>query len=215
MIKFGHGSMTFGRIMPLLLSKYIMKFSVCVHYLTNSITHSTQIWHIEMLNKCAGQIWIWTRFNGFLCRVKSLSIIWNFQFLIIISPTVLHIQLKFDVCIFQRNEQVKFKFGHGLMIFGRIVSPFTLKIIWNFQFSFIISSRVLHIQLKFEIWIRQKMCRSSLNFVMVRRFLAELCPLTLKKKRNFQFPVIISPTVVHIQLKLKIWICHTNALVSF
>jgi hypothetical protein len=44
---------------------------------------------------------------------------------------------------------------------------------------------------------------------------------TLKKKNgNFQFPFIISPTVVHIQLKLKIkklkiWICHKNALVNF
>jgi hypothetical protein len=39
-------------------------------------------------------------------------------------------------------------------------------------------------------------------------------PLTLKKG-IFQFPFIISPTVVHIQLKLKIWICHKNALVNF
>jgi hypothetical protein len=37
------------------------------------------------------------------------------------------------------------------------------------------------------------------------------------EKGNFQFPFItcISPTVVHIQLKLKNWICHKNALVNF
>jgi hypothetical protein len=35
------------------------------------------------------------------------------------------------------------------------------------------------------------------------------------KKGNFQFPFIISPTAVYIQLKLKIWICHKNALVNF
>jgi hypothetical protein len=45
--------------------------------------------------------------------------------------------------------------------------------------------------------------------------LAELTPLTLKKKGNFQFTFFITPTVVHIQLKLKIWICYKNALVKF
>jgi hypothetical protein len=45
--------------------------------------------------------------------------------------------------------------------------------------------------------------------------LAELCPFNFEKKGNFQLPFIISPTVVHIQLKLKIWICHKNALVNF
>jgi hypothetical protein len=57
--------------------------------------------------------------------------------------------------------------------------------------------------------------RSSSNFVMVRWVLAELCPFNIDKKGNFQFPFIISPTLVHIQLKLKIWICHKNALVNF
>jgi hypothetical protein len=55
--------------------------------------------------------------------------------------------------------QVKFEFGHGLMIFG---SPFYFE-----------------------------------------------------KKGNFQFPFIISPTVVHIQLKSKISTCRKNTLVKF
>jgi hypothetical protein len=46
-------------------------------------------------------------------------------------------------------------------------------------------------------------------------FWQSYAPLTLKKKGNFQFPFIISSTVVHIQLKLKIWICHENTLVNF
>jgi hypothetical protein len=45
-------------------------------------------------------------------------------------------------------------------------------------------------------------------------FWQSYAPLTLKKG-NCQFPFIISPTVVHIQLKLKIWICHKHALVIF
>jgi hypothetical protein len=84
--------------------------------------------------------------------------------------------------------------------------PFTLKIIWNFQFRFIISYRVLHIQLKIDDghMVKIECCHGLM-------FLAELCPFNFEKKGNFQFPFIISPTVVHIQLKLKIWICHQNA----
>jgi hypothetical protein len=41
MFEFGHGSMNFGRVMPLLLEND-MKFSVSVRYLPNGITHSTQ-----------------------------------------------------------------------------------------------------------------------------------------------------------------------------
>jgi hypothetical protein len=38
------------------------------------------------------------------------------------SHLLLHIQLKLNICICQRNAQVKFEFGHGSMIFGRVMS---------------------------------------------------------------------------------------------
>ena len=49
-------------------------------------------------------------------------IIW---FPFIISATVQHNQLKFDIWIHHRKMQVKFEVGHGLMIFDR-VSPLEL-----------------------------------------------------------------------------------------
>jgi hypothetical protein len=143
----------------------------------------------------------------------TLKMIWNFQFPFIISPNVQYIPLKLDIWMRQMNAQVKFKFGHGSMIFGfhfesnmkfsvyvyylpnsttystqiwhmdmflecpgqvRIWSwfnvfwqskaPFTLKIIWNLQFLFIIYPTVLHIQLKFDIWICQRNGQVKLKF---------------------------------------------------
>jgi hypothetical protein len=100
-----------------------MKFSVSVHYLPNGTTHSTQTWHMDTSKECAGQVQIWSWFSDFWQSYApfTLKIIWNFQFLFIISPTVQHIQLKFDIWICFWNAQVKFKFGHGSMIFGRVM----------------------------------------------------------------------------------------------
>jgi hypothetical protein len=53
-----------------------------------------------------------------------LSVILSFrhhQFPFIILRTVAHIQLKFDIWICHEKIQVKFEFGHGLMIFGRVM----------------------------------------------------------------------------------------------
>jgi hypothetical protein len=106
-----------------------MKFSVFVHYLSNSVTHSIKIWHMDMSKGSPGQDWICLWFDDFWQSYApfTLKIIWNFQFPYIISPTVLHIQLKFYIWICQRNAQVKFEFGHGLMIFWQSYAPFTLK----------------------------------------------------------------------------------------
>jgi hypothetical protein len=54
------------------------------------------------------------------------------------------------------------------------------------------------------------MCRSSLKLVMVRWFLAELCPFHFEKKRKFSFSVHFLPNGVHIQLKFNIWICYMS-----
>jgi hypothetical protein len=43
------------------------------------------------------------------------------QFPFIILRTVAHIQLKFDIWICHKIIQVKFEFGHGSMIFSRIM----------------------------------------------------------------------------------------------
>jgi hypothetical protein len=86
---------------------------------------------MDMSKECAGQVGIWSWFDDFWQSYSpfTLKMIRNFQFPFIISPTVVHIQLKFDIWIRQKYVQVKFKFGHGLMIFGRVMPPFTLKMI--------------------------------------------------------------------------------------
>jgi hypothetical protein len=91
-----------------------MKFSVSVYYLPTGTTHSTKTWHMDMFLECPGQVRIWSWFNDFWHF--TLKIIWNLQFLFIIYSTVLHIQLKFDIWICQRNGQVKLEFGHSSMI---------------------------------------------------------------------------------------------------
>jgi hypothetical protein len=137
-----------------------------------------------------GQVWIWSWFNDFLLSNVpfTLKIIWNFQFLFIISPIVLHIQLKFDVSIFQKNGQVKFEFGHGSMIFGSFV-PFTLKIISNFQFPFIISTMVQHIQLKFIIWICHDKIQVKFEFGHGSMIFGRVMPLLLWNDMKFSVSV--------------------------
>jgi hypothetical protein len=72
----------------------------------------------------------------------------NVQFpFIFISPTVVHIRPKFDIWIRQGNAQVKMKFGHGLIIFCRVM----LLSLRNVQLPFILSTTILHIQLKLKI----------------------------------------------------------------
>jgi hypothetical protein len=51
----------------------------------------------------------------------------NFQFTFMISQTVVHIQLTFDIWVRQQNAQVKIEFGHGSKYFGRVMPPLDLK----------------------------------------------------------------------------------------
>lgn len=43
------------------------------------------------------------------------------QFSIIISTTIVHIQLKFDIWMYLINKQVQFEFYFGPVIFDRVV----------------------------------------------------------------------------------------------
>jgi hypothetical protein len=52
--EFGHGSMIFGRVMPLSLWEN-KKFSVSIRYLFNGSIHSTQIWHMDTSKEWEGQ----------------------------------------------------------------------------------------------------------------------------------------------------------------
>jgi hypothetical protein len=74
--------------------------------------------------------------------------------------------------------------------------PFTLKKIWNFQFRFIISSKVLHIQLKIDYG-------QKANFVMVRCFWQSYAPLTLKKKRKFSVSIPYLPNSCTYSTEIK------------
>jgi hypothetical protein len=99
-------------------------------------------------------------------------------------PTVVHIQLNFKIWIRQSNTQVKFKFIHGSMIFGR-VKPLSLKIIWNFQFPFIISRTVIHIQLKFNIWICERNAQLKFEYGPGSKIFGRVMPLSLWKQYEF------------------------------
>jgi hypothetical protein len=92
--------------------------------------------------------------------------------------------------------------------FWQSYAPFTLKIIWNFQFPFIISLTVQHIQLKLDIWICFWNAQAKFEFVMVQWFLAELCPFHFENNMKFTVSVHYVPnSVTIIQLKFDIWIC--------
>jgi hypothetical protein len=150
--------------------------SVSVHYLSNSCSHLTQIWHIWIYHeKIQVKFRIWSWSNDFW---QSYALWLNFQFPFIISPTVLHIQLKFDIWILQRDVLVKIEFGHGLMIFGRVM-PLSL---WNnmkFWVSFIISPTVVHILLKFDIWIWQRNVQVKFEFSHGLMIFGRVMPLSL------------------------------------
>jgi hypothetical protein len=51
-----------AELCPFYYQKY-MKFSVCIHYLSNGITHSTQTWHMDMSWENTGQVRIWSTWN--------------------------------------------------------------------------------------------------------------------------------------------------------
>jgi hypothetical protein len=155
-----HHKMAGAYCVTLLCHSILTSSSVSVHYLSNGCTHSTQIWHMDISLKNTGKVWlcdrvmpldeifcfrslspqhsnltygfakewagqvqIWSWFDDFWQSYApfTLKMKWNFQFPFIISPRVLHIPLKFDIWICQRNAQVKLEFGHSSLIFGRVM----------------------------------------------------------------------------------------------
>jgi hypothetical protein len=88
-----------------------------------------------------------------------------------------------------QENVVKFEFDHGSMIFNFIfdrVIPLELWIrVRNFQFPFISSPTVVHIQLKFDIWICKRNAQVKFEFVIVRWFFGRVMLLQLWKKKNF------------------------------
>jgi hypothetical protein len=78
--------------------------------------------------------------------------------------------------------QVKFKFGHD---FKKSYAPFTLKIIWNFQFPFITSLMVVHIQLKFDIYIHLRNKQFKFKFGHGSMILDKVISLEGWKKKYF------------------------------
>jgi hypothetical protein len=178
------------------------KFSVSVHYLPNSITHSTQTWHMHTSKNCTGQVWIWSKFNDFWRSYAPFTwkILWNSLVSVHYFPNnITHSTQTWYIWIHQRHAQVKFEFGHGSMIFGRVMPLSLWKKKKNFQFLFITSPMVLHIQLKLDICIRQTNVQVKFEFGnWFNDFWQSYAPFTLKIIWNFQFPFIISPTVLHI-----------------
>jgi hypothetical protein len=137
-----------------------------------------------MSKKCTGQVWNKSWFNNFWQSYAPfiLKIIWNFQFLFIFSPTVLHMLLKFHTWIPLRNVQIKVEFGHGLVIFGRVI-PLLLWKKRKFSVPFIISPTVVHIHVKFSIWICHKNTLVKFEFGHGLMIAYRVIPLELWKNQ--------------------------------
>jgi hypothetical protein len=144
--------------------------SVSVHFHSYGCIHSSQIWHMDMSWENTGQVRIWGWFDDFWQSYVpfTLKIIRNYQFPFITSPTVLHIQLKLDIWICHDKIQVKFEFGHGLVIFGRAISP-----------------TVLHIQLKLDIWICQRNAQVKFEFGHGSMIFGRVMPFHFENNMKF------------------------------
>ena len=127
------------------------RYSVSAHYLCNTGTFSNEIWYIGLSWEYAGQVRIWVRSNNFRQSYApwTLKKSNNVQFPLIISNTNWHFELKFGIWMCHENKQVKFKFGSGRIIFGRVM-PLELG---NFK-KFTVSAHYLSHTLIFwiEIW---------------------------------------------------------------
>jgi hypothetical protein len=65
--------------------------------------------------------------------------------------------------------------------FWQSYAPLTLKIIWNFQFPFIISQTIQHIQLKLDIWICHEIIQVKFEFCHGLMIFGRVMPLLLWK----------------------------------
>jgi hypothetical protein len=133
-----------------------MKFSVSVHYLPNGITHSTQIWHMDKSKECAGQVLVIIQwFSAQLCPFHFEN---NMKFSVSVHYLPNSVTYATQIWHMDKSKECagQVRIWPWFYDFWHSYVPFTLKIIINFQFPFIISSRVLQIQLKVEIWICQR-----------------------------------------------------------
>jgi hypothetical protein len=123
----------------------------------------------------SGQVRIWSWFDDFWQSYApfTLKIIWNFQFPFIITPTVLHIQVKLNIWICHEKIQVKFEFGHGLMIFGRVMPLLLDKKYEIFSFRLLSPQWYYTFNSNFTYGYVKGMRRPSLNLVIVQWFFAE------------------------------------------
>jgi hypothetical protein len=142
------------------------KFSVSIHYHPNSITHSTQIEHIDMSKNWTHQVWIWSLVDDFWQSYApfTLKIMWNFRFPYQYDPN--SIRHSNQIWHFDTSKEwaCQVRIWSLFDDFWQSYVPFTLKIIWNFQFPFIIAQTVLQIQLKFEIWICLRNVQVKIKF---------------------------------------------------
>jgi hypothetical protein len=108
-----------------------------------------------------------------------------------------------------------FLIGFNYLLSNISDRPSVILLFRHYQFPFIILVTVAYIN-SIEIYgYVMRKYRSNSNLVMVRWFWQCYAPFTVKIKWIFQFPFIISPTVLHIELKLYIWIFHKEIQAKF
>ena len=137
------------------------------------------------------------------------------QFPLNISVIHGHFQMEFGIWLCHENTQVKYEFGCGQIIFGRVMPPGLRKIPLNFSFR---SLSLLYIDIfnwnsNYRCVMRKDM--SSLNLVLVDYFLAELCPLDLKTIQIIYGCLSLSLSIWTFQLKLRRKMCLNNTEVKF
>jgi hypothetical protein len=120
----------------------------CIYIVSSTVVHIQLKSNMHMSKECADQVQIWSWFNEFW-QSYAPSTLKNRNVLVslIVSPKVVHIELKFNIWISYRNTQVKFKFGHGLVDFW--VIPLELWKKLELFFLFIICPTCVHVHLKF------------------------------------------------------------------
>jgi hypothetical protein len=133
-----------------------------------------------------GQVRIWSWVDEFLQRNTPLR---NFQFLFIISLTVVHTELKFDLGICQRNAQVKFKF---------MLCPFLITIKKKNKISYCSLSpqRWYTFNSNLTYGYVKGLRRSNLNLVMVWWFWTKLS------------------TILNVLLQYEVNLFHNNKVIA-
>jgi hypothetical protein len=181
----------------------ILSSSVSVHYLSNSCTHSTQIWHMDKSWENTGQVRIWSWYDDSWQELRPLM---KFS----VSVHYLQNGITHSTQIWPMDTSKKctgqVPIWSWFNDFLQSYAPFTLEIIWNFQisqtilhirlvfniwirqniiqnfqFPFIFSRTVFYIQLKFDIWIHQRNVQVKFKFVHGLMVFSRVMPLSLWK----------------------------------